>query len=214
MTFHIILMQFAYTALLVNTVQTAPAQTATVISTGQEINLNRDLVPEGTTILLFVQSGSSMEQDYQTSMERELSNAPPGSRVALRVVQLRSLDTPAADQFGILKTPTVLVFDRWGHLLHRSADPKAIMAAVRKGTLMGRIKWHDEDDPKSPEVYGFPAAAIGRGIPGIVKTMGQRQEAMKVMREFEAVHFSAGFLPRREHEMIGAYVSALNKCKF
>ena len=89
-----------------------------------------------------------------------------------------------------------------------------IRAAVRKGQLMGRIKWVDEDDPKAAEVYGRPAEAIKRGLPGIVKTMALRPEAYKMFNIISEIHFSDGFLKRREHEMIAAYVSSLNKCKF
>ena len=96
----------------------------------------------------------------------------------------------------------------------RSSQPDEIRAAVRKGQLMGRIKWVDEDDPKAPEVYGAPAQALKRGIPGIIKTMSQRPEAVQMMNIISRVHFSDGFLRRREHEMIAAYVSALNKCRF
>ncbi len=79
---------------------------------------------------------------------------------------------------------------------------------------MTRIKWVDEDDPKAPEVYGAPPEVLKRGLPGIVKTMSLRPDAFKMFNMMSTIHFSDGFLKRREHEMIAAYVSALNKCKF
>ena len=79
---------------------------------------------------------------------------------------------------------------------------------------MARIAWIDEDNPKAPEVYGASPEALKRGLPGIVKTMALRPEAYQMFKILSAMHFSDGFLKRREHEMIAAYTSALNRCKF
>ena len=101
-----------------------------------------------------------------------------------------------------------------GACLARTSQPDEIRAAVRKGQLMARIKWIDEDDPKASEVYGAPPMALKRGLPGIVKTMALRPESYKMFNIMSEIHFTDGFLKRREHEMIAAYVSAINHCKF
>jgi hypothetical protein len=124
------------------------------------------------------------------------------------------MSAPAAQQYQITATPTALVYDRFGRTLARTSVPGEIVAAVRKGHLMARIKWFDEDDPAAPQVYGAPPEALKRGLPGIVKTMGLRPEAFKMFNIMSEIHFSDGFLKRREHEMVAAYVSALNRCKF
>jgi hypothetical protein len=183
----------------------------TVVSTGQAIDLRKALIPEATTVLLFLQDSSSMEQEFLKQLEAAV---PEDKKSGIRVVQLKRTDSPVADQFGVVKTPTAIVFDRWGKVLNRSTDVDQIKAAVHKGGLMGRIKWIDEDNPDAPAFYGRPAAMIKTGIPGIVKTMSLRKDVFDMFMQMSNIHFSDGYLKRREHEMIAAYVSGLNKCKF
>ena len=183
---------------------------AETVSTGSRFEVKKALKAEGTTVVLFINATSNIEQQFLDDLAKQL----PAERVALRVVKVKDLTAPAAQQYDIKATPTALVYDRFGRILARTAQPDEIRAAVRKGQLMARIKWIDEDDPKAPEVYGRPAEAIKRGLPGIVKTMALRPEVYKMFNIMSDVHFSDGFLKRREHEMVAAYVSALNKCKF
>ena len=136
------------------------------------------------------------------------------SRVALRVIRLKSLQDPAARQHEITATPFAVVLDRFGKPLARSGDPEQIAQAVRKGLRQGRIAWVDEEDPKAPEIYGRPAEALRGGVPGIIKTMSVRPDAMQMFMELSRIHFTNGFLDRRTHEMIAAYVSSINKCKY
>ncbi len=189
----------------------AAAPSASVVSRGARITLGSVLMPEGTTILLFTQDTSAMEQQYLADLEKQV---PSGAKVALDVVRLKDVSAPAAQQFKVTATPTAVVFDRFGRELGRSSDAAEIQAAVRKGMLMGRIKWVDEDEPRAPEVYGAPAEAIKHGIPGIVKTMSMTPNAFRMFNIMSEIHFSDGFLKRRDHELIGAYVSGLNKCKY
>ena len=184
---------------------------ADIASRGARFEVKKILQEEGTTVVLFVQDTSAMEQQFLTDLEKLL---PGSGKVALEVVRLKNLEAPAAQQFTIKATPTAVVYDRFGRELARTSRPEEISAAVRKGQLMARIKWIDEDDPRAPEVYGAPAQALKRGLPGIVKTMALRPEAFKMFNIMSDIHFSDGFLKRREHEMIAAYVSSLNKCKF
>ena len=184
---------------------------AEVVSKGPRFELKKVLKDEGTTVVLFLQDTSVMEGQFLKDLEKQL---PRSEKVGLSVVRLKDLTAPAALQFMIKATPTAVVYDRFARELARTSQPDEIRAAVRKGQLMARIKWTDEDDPKAPEIYNAPPQALKAGIPGIVKTMAQRSDAYKMFNIMSAMHFTDGYLKRREHEMIAAYVSSLNKCKF
>lgn len=187
------------------------ASEAPVVSKGNRIDIKRVLKPENTTVVLFVQNTSAMEQQFLADLENQLFGQ---NSVALRVVRIKDIEAPVAKQFEIAATPTAVVYDRFGRMLARTSLPDEIKAAIRKGKLMARIQWVDEDNPKAPEVYGAPAEALKRGLPGIVKSMALRPDAFRMFNMMSTIHFSDGFLKRREHEMIAAYVSGLNKCKF
>lgn len=196
----------------VSLVGTARAETKPeVVSTGARFDVKKVLKEEGTTVVLFTQSTSTMEQQFVDEVQKLTESGP---KTGLALVKVRDLAAPAAQQFEVKATPTAIVYDRFGREIGRSSQADEIKAAVRKGQLMARIKWIDEDDPKAPEVYGAPAEAIKHGLPGIVKSMALRPDVFKMFNIMSQVHFSKGFLERREHEMIAAYVSALNKCKF
>lgn len=202
---------FVVAMLVIETAAFASSR-AEVVSTGRRFDLKKALRPEGTTVVLFVQDTSAMEQQFLEELEKQL---PSSDKVALRVVKLKNVDAPAAQQCDIKATPTAIVYDRFGRELGRSSSPDEIKAAVRKGQLMARIAWIDEDHPKAAETYGFPSGMRPPGqLPGIVKTMSLKPDAFAMFRTMSQIHFSNGFLTRREHELIGAYVSALNKCKF
>lgn len=182
-----------------------------VVSKGSRFDVKTILKEEGTTVVLFLQDTSVMEQQFLTDLQKQL---PTNGKVSLSVVRLKDVSAPAAQQYSIKATPTAVVYDRFGKELARTSQPDEIKAAVRKGQLMARIKWIDEDDPKAPEVYGSPPEALKRGLPGIVKTMALRPDAYKMFNIMSDIHFSDGFLKRREHEIVASYVSFLNKCKF
>ncbi len=181
-----------------------------LVSSGKRVDLKKALMPEGTTVMLFIQDTSVMEQQFLEDLQKAL---PSGQKLALKLVRITSLEAEAAKQFDVASTPTAITFDRWAKEIGRSSTPDEIKAAVRKGTLMGRIKWIDEDDPKAAEIYG-PQLRPGRMLPGIVKTYSLRPEAFSIFNTMSKIHFTDGFLPRRDHEVIAAYVSGLNKCKF
>ena len=184
---------------------------STVISKGSKFDAKQYLLEEGTTVVLFLQDSSVIEQQFRVELEKML---PLDKKVQLDLVLLKTLTVPAALQYAVKETPTAIVIDRFGREIGRSSQPDQIKAAVRKGQLMARIKWIDEDDPKAPATYGTTAARLKIGMPGIVKTMALRPDAFKMFNIMSDIHFSDGFLKRREHEMVAAYVSALNKCKF
>lgn len=183
---------------------------AEVVSKGSRFELKKVLKAEGTTVLLFINDTSVIEQQFLTDLEKLL----PGDKVALDVVKIKDMTVPAAQQYEIKATPTAVVYDRFGHILARTSQPDEIRAAVRKGQLMARIKWIDEDDPKAPELFGAPPEVLKHGLPGIVKTLTLRTDTYQMFQIMSKMHFSDGFLKRREHEIVAAYVSSLNKCKF
>ena len=184
---------------------------AELVSKGERFDVKQVLQPEGTTVVVFIQDTSVIEQQFLADLKKQM---PKDDKVLLDVVRLKALTAPAAQQYKVLATPTAIVYDRFGRELARTSQPEEIRAGVRKGQLMGRIKWVDEDDPRAPEVYGAPAEALKHGLPGIVKTMALRPDSYKMFNIMSQIHFTDGFLKRREHEMIAAYVSSLNKCKF
>ena len=64
--------------------------------------------------------------------------------------------------------------------------------------------------------YNFWRAGSGRKqVPGIIKCFGARPDFLRKVVEFgNTVHFSEGFLTRRQKEMIASYVSYLNRCPY
>ena len=181
------------------------------VSKGEKFEYKTVLRPEGTTVLLFIQDTSAMEREFLADLEKELDGT---TRVQLDLVRLKDTTAEAAAQYEVKETPTAIIYDRFGNVIAKTSKADEIKAAVRKGRLMARIKWIDEDDPKAAETYRMPAEMIKRGIPGIVKTAGLRPEVYQMFNIMSQVHFSDGFLKRREHEMVAAYVSGLNRCKF
>lgn len=84
---------------------------------------------------------------------------------------------------------------------------------------MARIRWIEESEAagKVAEVYAaWFAKSPGRGqIPGILKCMSLRPDLLAAFDALsDDLHFRDGFLTRRVKEMIGTYVSALNRCPY
>src|SRR5947209_3114984 len=104
-----------------------------VISTGKQVVLKDHLRREGTTAFVFLNATSSMEEAFLTDLEKQL---PQNEHLALRVIRLKNLDAPAAKQYEITATPTVIVLDRFGHTLARASDPAEIAKAVGQGLRM------------------------------------------------------------------------------
>ena len=148
-----------------------------VVSKGARFDIKKSLIEEGTTVLLFVQDTSSMEQQFLKDLEGQL---PFDKKVALNVVRLKDVTAPAASQYSVIATPIAVIYDRFGRELGRTSIPEEIKAAVRKGQLMARIKWVDEDDPTAVKVYGATSASLKKGLPGIVKTMALRPDAFEM----------------------------------
>ncbi len=64
------------------------------------------------------------------------------------------------------------------------------------------------------EAYDYWRARSGqRQVPGILKSLSARPDFLKQAVDFSrTIHFSDGYLTRRDKEMIGAYASYLNNC--
>src|SRR5438309_1528883 len=76
---------------------------AEVVSKGPRFELKKIIKDEGTTVVLFLQYTSVMESQFLTDLQKQL---PPNEKVGLRVVKLKDLSAPAAQQYVIKATPT------------------------------------------------------------------------------------------------------------
>lgn len=177
-------------------------------STGTTIVLEKALVPEKPTILLFWRKGSSMERDFARSIY-ETSKATSG----FRSIALTTGNEAAAKQFSITQTPTAMVYDRRGRLLGRSDNPQAIVTLLEKALRVMRIDWAEEGTPLFAEAE---KVMKGRGLkPGIMRTMSLKPRVMELIQTLhQEHHVKDGALDRRTKEMIATYVSALNRCKY
>jgi hypothetical protein len=82
---------------------------------------------------------------------------------------------------------------------------------------MPRIAWIDDDDATGElaEIYSELKRKSRKGnVPDILRTMSQRPDFLRAIDEASRLHFQAGALSVAEHEMIAAYVSALNRCHY
>jgi uncharacterized peroxidase-related enzyme len=81
------------------------------------------------------------------------------------------------------------------------------------------IRWVDETEASGrlAEVYGlWRAENPGRDrIPEILKCFSLRPDFLEAAIRFSYdLHFADGYLTRRQKELIGTYVSALNECPY
>jgi hypothetical protein len=82
---------------------------------------------------------------------------------------------------------------------------------------VARIRWVDEDDASGPlaEIYEQIRQSNPIGlIPDILKTMSSRPDFLGGIYQASDLHFNDGALSRAQHEMIAAYVSAINRCHY
>lgn len=84
---------------------------------------------------------------------------------------------------------------------------------------MAFIRWIDDDDATGPvaAVYAaWKAANPGRErMPDILKCFSLRPDFLEsLIAGTYPLHFSDGFLTRREKEMIATFVSGLNQCPY
>ncbi len=207
-------MELTFTAILYlafSQVSVGPGDLVKSIAPGDGFTLERNLLPEHTTLFVFFQPAVASDQSTSDSVIQRTNSM---KSFGLRLVPLRSLDVPVADMYGIRETPTFMVLDRFGNLLLRTNKMEEVGKAVSRGIKMARIKWVDEQSPEAAKTYQMMGGGRG-GVPEIIKTMSLRPDLMEaIMQLSRSAHFSDGFLPRRTKEMIATYVSAINKCKY
>ena len=189
-----------------------PPKTIDTVSTGKAFVLEKVLLPEKPTVVVFYQETSSADRALVEELKESIQNMR--GQLGLRLIRLRTVDAPAAKQYEIRETPTLMVLDRFGNLLKRTSKPEEILPAIGKGVKMARIKWVNEDDPEAAKAY----RSVGGGrrpVAPIMKTMSLRPELMEGINQIAGMaHFTDGYLPRKTKEMIATYVSAINHCKF
>ena len=82
---------------------------------------------------------------------------------------------------------------------------------------MARIAWVEDGDASGAiaEIYADLKRTSARGnVPDILRTMSLRPDFLRAIDQASRLHFTDGALSRAEHEMIAAYVSALNRCHY
>ena len=82
---------------------------------------------------------------------------------------------------------------------------------------MARIARVEDEDATGPlaELYAqLRANSSSRQVPDILRTMSLRPDFLGAIAAASRLHFSDGALTRAQHEMIAAYVSALNRCHY
>jgi hypothetical protein len=185
--------------------------TVRTVSTGAAFRMDGALEAGRPTIFLFYQASSSADKAVVEDLKQKVATLP--GRVGLRLVRLDSVKAPAAEQYGVSETPTLMLLDRFGKLRKRTSSIQDLSPAVGQAVKMARIKWVDEDSPEAVKTYGRTPA--GFRAPEIMKTMSLRPELMHGIRQIAGIgHFSDGFLNRKTKEVIATYVSTLNRCKY
>jgi hypothetical protein len=169
--------------------------------------LTKHLVDSRPTIFVFTKPSSTLERRFVQQVCRDA-----GRKAGVGVVNLTTGSEPAAVKFEVKETPTALVFDRRGRFVARSTDPDQIRASIQQAVGVMRIDWPAPDDPR----YEAANQKLGRPVTGgILRTMAFQPEWLAYINDLSRkAHFSPGFLDVRTKEMIAAYVSALNDCRF
>jgi hypothetical protein len=82
---------------------------------------------------------------------------------------------------------------------------------------MARIKMVEESEARGPlaDIYArTKSESMAKVVPEILRTMSLRPDFLRAIDDASDMHFTDGALTRAEHEMIAAYVSALNRCRY
>jgi hypothetical protein len=82
---------------------------------------------------------------------------------------------------------------------------------------MPRIKWIEDADATGAVASAFAqirATAESGSVADILRTMSFRPDFMLAINDASRLHFTDGALTRAQHEMIAAYVAALNRCHY
>src|ERR1041385_7419814 len=78
---------------------------AEVVSRGARFEIKMILKEENTTVVLFLQDTSVMEQQFLADLEKKL---PKGEKIVLDLVRLKDINAPAAVQYEVNATPTAI----------------------------------------------------------------------------------------------------------
>jgi hypothetical protein len=183
-----------------------PAQPFTVPN-GAGTVLAKHLAASRPTIFVFIRPSSSLERRFLETICRDA-----GRKAGVGVLHLNTGSEPAARKYEVTETPTALVYDRRGRFAGRSSDPEQIRSVLADALGVMRIDWPAADDPRSEEA----ARLLGRPVAGgILRTMTFQPQWLAYVNDLaRRSHFSPGYLDVRTKEMIAAYVSALNDCRF
>jgi uncharacterized peroxidase-related enzyme len=166
---------------------------------------------EQGTIFVFFRPDSSMEKAFVTELQKLCDGHP----VTLRPVELKSTDEPLAKKFEVTQTPMALVYDRRGHQTGKATTTDEIVKLAMQASDVGRIDWAMPGSPQADEIKQRMGLSDVRRLPGIMRAMSYRPEAMMGMISMaNLMHFKDGELKVRTKEQIATYVSALNQCKF
>ncbi|MFN3648243.1 MAG: carboxymuconolactone decarboxylase family protein [Armatimonadota bacterium] len=185
----------------------SPPSPAAPLSAAREAPLTRHLAAERPTVFVFLKPSSTLERGFLQELRQQA-----GAKVGFREIPLKSGTEPLAKQYGIVETPTALVYDRRGRFVGRSSSAAAITGMVRQAAGVMRIDWAEPGDPRYDEVEQI----LGRQPKnGIMHTFSLRPEWLRLIQTLHGkAHRPDTALDRRTKEMIATYVSALNRCKF
>ncbi|MBB6049591.1 carboxymuconolactone decarboxylase family protein [Armatimonas rosea] len=174
-------------------------------------DLPAPLGAEQATIYLFFRPDSSMERSFFTDLQKLTTGHP----VTLRGVEVKSTDEPLAKKFAVTETPLALVYDRRGRQTGKATNTDEIVKLAMQASDVGRIDWAMPGSPQADEIQKRMGLSDVRRLPGIMRAMSFRPEAMLGMISMaNLMHFKDGELKVRTKEMIATYVSSLNQCKF
>lgn len=170
-------------------------------------DLAKHRTTEQPTVFVFTKPGAGAEQGFVKAV-----SAAAGRKAGVGIIPVTKGTEALAKKFEVTETPTALVFDRRGRFLARSSDPEKVRTELAKAVTVMRIDWPMPGDPRYDRANGV----VGRPVTaGILRTMAFQPEWLSYINQLsQRSHFSPGFLSVRLKEMIAAYVSALNHCRF
>jgi hypothetical protein len=132
-----------------------------------------------------------------------------------KLMVVKTMPAAGSAKLGVPELPMVVVLDRRGRETGRGTTPDVVVPALRRAMQVGRIDWAMPGEPSGEALKKATGAPSPEMLPGIMRTMSLNPDAMMGIQEIAGkMHFSDGALPRRQKEMVAAYVSALNKCKY
>lgn len=181
------------------------------VSRGNVVELKDHLAFESATIFIFIKSSVASDQEFFDNFKKIAEGHP----VEVKAILLKTGEEPIAKKYEITSTPMALIYDRRGRQTSKATETHEIVEAAMKAADVGRIDWAMPGSPEADEIKKRMNLDDPRKLPGIMRAMSLRPEAMMGMIQMaRTMHFSPGKLDVRTKEMIATYVSSLNQCKF